>query len=327
MKNDSRLNFIRAIAVVMIVLCHFFQIIGVLQAAFWLNTGVQVFFALSAYLMSKKSFAAISDVLQFYKKRVLRVMLPMWIYTACLVVVLLVLRIQVEPVAILLYAVGGAGFAPSGVLGLGHFWYITVILICYLLVPLLDSISKKKHPWLLSISLSVICLAVMTLAGKSMYGVNIALFIFAYLLFRKHAEEQLASGKIAALLIVTVLFNALRILLDGYAFSEAVAPLYDGIFVTASKCLLGLSLFLLLMKVLNNDGNGKVAQYLSKRSYEIYLVHQFILLAADEYIPFPGKGTVLGAALLLLVSAILIWCNTEVLAWLTGLFRKTKVKT
>lgn len=327
MRNDSRLNCIRALAVVMIVFCHYFQIIGVLQAALWLNTGVQVFFVLSAYLMSQKKFVTMDDVLQFYKKRVLRLMLPMWLYTLCLVLVLLVLHVPVEPQALLFYAIGGAGFAPSGILGLGHFWYITVILICYLLVPLLDRITCKKHPWLLSVLLSALAIAVMTWAGKSAYGVNIALFMLSYLLFRQNEDGKLAGWNMVALLVATVLFNALRILLDGYAFSKSVIQLYDGIFVTASKCLLGLSLFLLLMKVLKNEDNGRFTQYLSKRSYEIYLVHQFILLAVDKYIPFPGKGSALGTGLMLLVSVILIWCNTEALALLAGFFRKTKVKS
>ena len=327
MKTDSRLNCIRAVAVVMIVFCHFFQIIGLLDVAFWLNTGVQIFFVLSAYLMSQKQFSSRGDVWQFYKKRILRIMIPMWIYTACLVLVLLVLRIHIAPIAILLYALGLAGFAPSGILGLGHFWYITVILICYLLVPLMDKLSRNRNRWLWTVLISLLGLALMTLVGKSAYGVNLALFLFTYMYFRTQSEP--ITGKVPALwAIPTVLFSILRLYLDGYDFANVqLCSLYDGIFVTTTKCLLGLWLFFMGMKVLKNSTNGRLTHYLSTRSYEIYLTHQFILLAVNEYLPLPQKGTAIGAVIMCLISVVLIFANTEALAWLMRLFRKTKVKT
>ena len=58
MERDNSLDVIRVIAMAMIVLCHFFQIIGVLGIAFWLNTGVQIFFVMSAFLLCKCSFGS-----------------------------------------------------------------------------------------------------------------------------------------------------------------------------------------------------------------------------------------------------------------------------
>lgn len=42
--KDIALEYIRVIAMFLIVFCHFFQIINVLDIAFWLNIGVQLFF-------------------------------------------------------------------------------------------------------------------------------------------------------------------------------------------------------------------------------------------------------------------------------------------
>ena len=240
-------------------------------------------------------------------------MIPMWIYTACLVLVLLVLRIHIAPIAILLYALGLAGFAPSGILGLGHFWYITVILICYLLVPLMDSLSRNRNRWLWTVLISLLGLALMTLVGKSAYGVNLALFLLTYMYF--HTQSEPITGKVPALwAIPTVLFSILRLYLDGYDFVNAqLYSLYDGIFVTTTKCLLGLWLFFMGMKVLKNGTNDRLTHYLSTRSYEIYLTHQFILLAVNEYVLPYIKSVPFSKIASLLLSIVMIVINVELL--------------
>lgn len=128
-QRDLALDYIRIIAMLMIVLCHFFQIIDCLEVAFWLNIGVQIFLILSAKLLCGKRFENGKQVIDFYKTRLIRIMLPVWIYLAAICLVLCVIKQPPSISAVIVYVLGGAAFIKSGVLGLGHFWYISIILI------------------------------------------------------------------------------------------------------------------------------------------------------------------------------------------------------
>ena len=136
-------DYVRVIAMLFIVLCHFFQILGNVNVALWLNVGVQIFLVLSAKLLCNRKFNCVKDVLLFYKKRILRLMIPVWIYLILAVLILLLIKQPVSGLAVLIYALGGAAFTQSGLLGLGHFWYITIILIAYLLIPVLSILAGK----------------------------------------------------------------------------------------------------------------------------------------------------------------------------------------
>ena len=125
-KRDFALDYIRVIAMLLIAFCHFFQIINSLEVAFWLNIGVQIFLVLSAKLLQKKRFNTTKDVLQFYGTRIVRIMLPVWIYLAAISVILIIIRQPPSIISVLVYALGGAAFIKGGVLGLGHFWYLSI---------------------------------------------------------------------------------------------------------------------------------------------------------------------------------------------------------
>ena len=144
-KRDVAYDYIRSTAMLAIILCHFFQIRNCYIVSSWLNIGVQVFFVLSAKLLSQKNVATSTEIVTFYKTRLLRICLPVWIYLLCLVPALYVVGRGPALADILLYTVGMAGFAPSGILGLGHFWYITVVLLCYLLVPILNATDCRAR--------------------------------------------------------------------------------------------------------------------------------------------------------------------------------------
>lgn len=146
---------------------------------------------LSAYLLSGKRFSDKRSAASFYKQRILRIMLPMWVYLLAVTAALLLIKYPVTSKSVLVYAVGGAGFVSSGVLGLGHFWYTSVLLICYFLVPILDMLANKIEKVsvfqkiLILISMVLFLTCVFGFLGYAAYGVNIALFCFAFMYFRK----------------------------------------------------------------------------------------------------------------------------------------------
>lgn len=323
MEKDVGLDYIRIIAMFLIFTCHFFQIIGFYSAAFWLNNGVQIFLVLSAYLMSRKTFSSVSSAMEFYKKRLLRIMLPMWIYLLFIVLALFAIRYPVSFKAVAVYLIGGAGFSTEGVLGLGHFWYISVLLICYLLVPILDWLLKKTVELFLikkAIFILILCFTLLSfflIVGYPEYGINISLFCIAYVFFR-YTDEKVDwyNGAIKKLWLPTSILIAMRILLEKINISEmSIYGLYDAVFVNLSRCLLGMLVFSLLYKGLKKMGERHIINFLSDLSYEVYLTHQFILLAVYKYIPGVSSGG--GYLLMILVSLILILINSAAVKWLS----------
>ena len=324
-KRDAAYDYIRSIAMIAIVLCHFFQIRHNYAVFSWLNIGVQVFLVLSAKLMCQKEMTTWTQVFAFYKTRLLRILLPVWIYLLCLVPVLFLAGRGPAVSAIVLYAVGLAGFAPTGVLGLGHFWYITVLLLCYLLVPLLCRIDRISNRW--SALLKAVCvilpILVFVMTPWVYFGCNMALFIAAYFLFRPMGEDPLWSRKLTLrLLPLAVLAIGVRLYLDG--LQNPNSQVYE-LGSTIAKAVIGLFLFALLyllFSCLGKTSDSRAIRMLSNTSYEVYIVHQFILLALYEYVPFfRGEDLVnglalLGAALLLITgnTAVLYFIKNKILS-------------
>lgn len=324
-KRDSAYDYIRTIAMLAIVLCHFFQTLDNYAVFSWLNIGVQIFFILSAKLLSKKEIASYTEAAVFYKTRLLRIFLPIWIYLLCLVPVLFVVGRGPKLSAIVLYLVGMAGFAPSGILGLGHFWYVTVLLILYLLVPILcriDQAARKMCFWkgfLLKALWAVAPTLAFATTSQAYFGVNMTLFVAVYFYFRTIEERADWDRKLTwCLLPFAVVAIGLRLYLD-----SMVAPnmmLYE-LGTTSAKAVLGMLLFAALHWLFSAVGTSRGVRLLSDSSYEVYIVHQFILLALYEFVPLFRNGDFLSRLAFFLAALLLIAGNTAVLY-----FAKTKIE-
>lgn len=70
--RQGNLSCIRLIATIMIISCHILQGLD-LEAAFWVNLGVQIFFILSGYLYSRKKITNVKD---FYYKQYIKIIAP-----------------------------------------------------------------------------------------------------------------------------------------------------------------------------------------------------------------------------------------------------------
>ena len=73
--KNIAISYIRLIAMILIVICHFLQFYGY-KLAFYLNIGVQLFFIISGYLYGNKD---IDNIVPFLKKRFRKILVPYWI--------------------------------------------------------------------------------------------------------------------------------------------------------------------------------------------------------------------------------------------------------
>ena len=319
-KRDVAYDYIRIFAMIVIILCHYFQVLNYYSAFSWLNIGVQIFFVLSAKLLCEKDLTTRNQVLSFYKTRILRICLPVWIYLICLVPMLYLVGRGPDFSAVVLYLLGMAGFAPSGILGLGHFWYITVLLLCYLLVPILnyiDRISTQTHPlraFLLKAMPSAVVVLLFAMTPWMYFGVNIALFVAAYFYFRSHKHNREWDKNLSFRLLPFALLAILSILYIN-KLTEIDAQLYELIY-TSAKSVIGMLLFALLHLLFSRFMDvrfSRLTTVLSNTSYEVYIVHQFILLSLLEYVPIFSKNGLINQLVFFVASLLLIAVNTAVL--------------
>lgn len=317
------IDYARTIGMIMILFCHFFLIAGYETPAFWLNTGVQIFIVLSAKLQNEKHFNTVNDVVMFYKKRIIRIMLPLWIYILGVTIVLLLIKIPVTAKVFVMYMIGGAGISKTNILGVGHLWFVTVLLICYLIVPVLYKLkpyiiglSKFKFI-LLMIAQYCFITCLMNMIGYPEYGVSISLFVFSYYLFTIDSKLQ-AFNKIKVLLIPTISLVIVRIILDSVNFNGMVSnKYYDAVFVTTVRAFLAILIYCICNYIWYQKDKNNLISLVTSVSYEVYLTHQFIQLSVYEFIPFCNNNGVVGFLLFVIISLFIIALNSIVLKILT----------
>lgn len=329
MERDYKLDGIRIFSALLIFLCHIFLIHGFYGIAFWLNNGVQLFFILSAYLLSKYSFERKQDILVFYRNRLVKIMVPYWIYLSMVLLVLFVIQQEVRLDAIILYAIGMAGFSQHSVLGLGHFWYISVLLFCYLLAPVLDLVDRKcalkSHALRMFVQIAVIAWIILCfyLVGKTPYGFYVGLFAGTFFFFKQNGSLCCLKRGVKIWFIPALLFAAARIYLESQDFLRGgvLVQAYEDWFLPPARCIIGIFLFCLLYQIMPSRRIRSIS-YLSGISYEIYLVHQFIELSVDRFIPYCASNGIPNMLVYIVICAGLTLINAVVLKKMVGFVLK-----
>ena len=146
-QKDISIDFIRILACFFIVWNHTsgHMLGGWGNSLSWANIGVQIFFFMSGFLYSKKE---ICDVGVWRKKNFLKILKPYWIYLVIIFPVIALLDpARLSWINIVAAYIGVQGFSDKFTIeGLGQHWYISYILLCYALTPLIlkwiNSITK-----------------------------------------------------------------------------------------------------------------------------------------------------------------------------------------
>lgn len=136
-RTDWSISALRALSMFCIVACHLCQCYG-FGAAWALNIGVQVFFVISGWLYGLH--ADVEGVGRWYGRRLLRIAVPYWLVLVPLLLADAFFTPHVPTVkqATLSLAMIRSGSVPNG----AHLWYVSTILFCYLINPLLASLWK-----------------------------------------------------------------------------------------------------------------------------------------------------------------------------------------
>lgn len=151
-KRNPVISLSRICGMLLIVLCHVVVCynvpIGSALSGFF-NCGVELFLLISGYLFGQR---IIDDWGAFYSKRFRTVSIPAIITSVLVMAALLIVRQPLEWQSIVAYLLDAEGllflnwdFVTSNlfneILSLGPLWFTTIIMLCYLLIPLLQRVA------------------------------------------------------------------------------------------------------------------------------------------------------------------------------------------
>lgn len=218
---------------------------------------------------------------------------------------------------------------------LSHTWFISYIMLFYLITPLLQNIKIENAKKGL---ISFICVSIL-LQLFAVYRVisleisYVMLYLFGY--FFRRIEENIKSENkvIIFFVIITVITLPIRILIqyfDNARLIELFAYFRIPVDVVLSwhHALMGISIFLILKKVLKKSKNNWLSGLSDKFSYYIYLTHQIFILNSFSLLHITNN---LGLNILFIIgatiiSAVALFGVTKIVNWIIEKIKKCMPK-
>lgn len=287
------ISYLRVTALISIFSCHILQALDN-RWAWVLNIGVQVFFFLSGYLYGHKE---IKDWHKWYKKRALKIYSPyIFIVVVWVTVYILFSNTNVSIINIVAHAANIQWFI-GGIRGLEHLWFITAIMLCYLITPILQTF--KYTP-------SCACIVLLFYSILEFYFAQYSLDLFIALFI--YASGYLFANLSAKMQRFTIIFLILFSLHILYRLDWAYILQYDSlpnrVFHTYVGITLSILIILLLWKVVKIKCHLQLINVLDKYSYEIYLVHHPFILGSLSLMGLTDY-TVLNIFIIMLCTIVL----------------------
>ena len=310
-EKNVNLSAIRAIAMIMIISCHILQ--GLENKwAFWVNLGVPIFFFISGYLYGNKEVKSIKE---FYISRIWKILVPCSLWIVMVVgAEWMIYKKRYSALAIIASLLGFGGFyqIPPVV---SHTWFVSYILICYLLIPFFQFLLKgndftKDLKCFLAIVLFLQILQEFHVLSIDVSWITNFLMGYFYIRCCKKEEEK----KDAKLLLIaaTLFFTPFAIFFQENIPVSLPRIIQDhsSLWIQYGHVMLGSSIFMLLYELLQSIPikYNKILTFSDDYSYYIYLVHQvfilytFSLLKVTRYISI-NIGCILIATI---ISAIIL---------------------
>lgn len=270
-EKDISVEITRIVAMLFIITCHLLQEFDNLickNLAQFFNIGVFMFFFISGYLYGQKE---VLNIKKFYISRFKKIIIPMYIF----IVVILLLNFLIKKVFNIKYLIiylFDVQYIFGGVNGAEHLWFLTIIMICYILLPII--IKHKEH--ILKINnINIYIISILVAYLLSIINTKIALFLIYFTTFligfinsnKKKGFQYLSNALIIIIALITRLIG--RKILDG-------TIMYDIIIVSYTQIIISISIFNIIKRLMIDtkiEHTNKIINYISNISFYIYITH------------------------------------------------------
>lgn len=289
-KRESEIITVtRATAMIMIVLCHYLALFNRLNfISQVLNVGVLVFFLISGFLYGQKDINNNKDwILKQWKK----ICIPLWCYYIITGLGLAVMGKLgfLNGYRVFITLLNLQGFIGGGIgnIQIGHLWFISYILLCYLLTPLLQQVRKKVSPKVLClccgilIVVEIIFIMNISVGGFLVWLPGIIIYVGGYF-FGAFWNKTIKRKNYIIITFIMIMCMILRVgskyIVDMGMVGNIMKTCYNNVISIYTHCGLAIWIFLTIYflgikfyEVLKAFlGFMKIFE---RYSYEVYIVH------------------------------------------------------
>lgn len=312
--RDYSISMIRCFSMCLIICCHMMQYLQ-MELAWWFNVGVQIFLCISGYLYGSDKKR--ENTIVFYKKQFSKILIDYYVVIIPTIFIYFIFaRDNIN------YKIAVDVFLTSNTLnGGGHLWFIAYILFCYFITPFLIDFytyleMKGGGIWKLTswtLLLLIMFLLICTRFFPYFNPAIISCYIMGFFLRRIHRYDRRILD--ASILLFAFIMNFLKIM-NNYIVSFSFLSImgsYWLMFCDYAHMILGCAIFVILYKNFSRfkftNSTTVLFFFSDKYSYDIYLVHQFLILgpfSLMELSPF-----LWGNILFIILTSILLACLVQ----------------
>ncbi len=304
MKKDFVIQITRIVAMFMIIICHLVQEFEnqyIQMTSQFFNVGVFIFIFISGYLYGAKK---IESPKKWLIDRFFKIMIPVYIFMI-FIFGLEIFRghnFQIKSVFIYLFDLQ---FIFGGVLGAQHLWFLTVIMLCYMLTPIL---YRNKEKLLKNHKIILFIIAVLAV-GLSYVQQDVGrtfMYIWLYVSAYMYRNRKIDTAKSKIVLILSMIgLFAIRIIVRKFLDGTI---LYNTIVVCFTQILLTYNMYWFLNEMFKNVRMERNAfiNHLDLISYYVYIVHMMFIT---------GPVRTMGITKNMIINSVI----TIGLAWVMGI--------
>ena len=274
MRDRQSISVLRVCAMILILACHIVQEhnnVYINMTAQFLNVGVSIFIIISGYLYGKKEIK--EEYFKWIIKRAKRILVPMYFFMVFLLIINLVIGNNIKISNWIAYIFNLQGFQIY-VHGAEHLWYLTIIMICYLITPILNKyktkISNKKL--IIYIFIGVLLQLITSYFINTQLGIYliyILLYIIAYIIGYK--LNIIISMKLMFISLFLAGISGIVRISAKVLFDNSI--LYNVIIVGYTQGIIAFCIFYIFIYICRNIKANKAVNFFDSISFEIYLVH------------------------------------------------------
>ena len=324
-KSIPWIDWLRASAMVMIVLCHLAaqsaSPLGNIIAQF-LNVGVEIFFIISGYLLGKKLIHI--HYREWIWKRIGKIAPSYYLFLLTLSGIHLIIPIHQDFSS---WAVSILGMQGLGcyLIGGEHLWFLTVLLICYLLTPFLDQLKSSQNGSrkLLWYTFAISCF--FQIVAGIILGFQIGRYWFLFNLYwiayiLGSLDFSCTTLRNVTIACLSGIFAIVCRLLGHFLFDGTIW--YNLFIVSITHAVLAFSILIIFQVSFHKEAPIAI-KFLDKISYEMYLVH-YIFIAGPLSLIHLTNFFWLNSLIAGLISLLCAFLLHTLSAYLVNLFFKRR---
>lgn len=336
MNRDYSYDYLRAFSAIMIVLCHLCQGFGISsELGYYLGgTYVDVFLLLSAYLLGLRYRDKIREnPIGFLRKRTSRLIPTYYTYLSIAIVLIgivcgiysLTWKQIVGHYMFLNWFWVSSRIFESPLPQLGHLWFMSAILMGYVLVTLYalalrnSRIARTNGFWILFLVIAACISSLLTSKIRMMVYPCTASFFFILIFYKGKGImdylRRMPAFMMISLLVICNWGGVMYYLLGGYDY-----PLFI-FWINLINAFLWIGASPIIFK---RNSTPFVVKFISTISFEIYLIHHPFCLGYFSLIRFMPVWMAIPSVLIL--SIVLGYGLNKISSSVSNLFCKQKNK-